>query len=127
MQRILLLALVITACTGDDFTIPLPWPPTTGGDSSSTSGESDGCVLPFCYSCQAAVDCIVNGEVAACSVCADECPDELDRAGCEDMAGCLGLGEFTACECNAGACSAGGPSLGPLPCYACQACGSCEP
>lgn len=134
MRTALILALVLTACAGDDFTLP-PLTTSTGGSStggssstgSTTVAETDGCVLPFCAPCQAAVDCIINGEVAACSTCAAECPNEPDRAGCEDMAECLGLGEFSPCECNAGACAAGGPSLGELPCYSCAACGSCDP
>lgn len=125
MRTTLLAALAVTllaACADD---IPLP-PITTGGDPTTAAAESDGCILPFC-ACPAAYDCVVLGDAAACEKPCHECPDEKDHLACDDFAGCSALGEFSKCECNAGACAAGGPGLGELPCYACEICGSCEP
>lgn len=126
MRTTLLAALAATllaACADDVWTIPLPPITTTGVDT--TAAESDGCILPFC-ACPAAYNCVVLGDLAACEKPCHECPDEKDHLACDDFAGCSALGEFTKCECNAGACAAGGPGLGELPCYAsCDVCGVC--
>lgn len=127
-----LAAVVLAACADDVWTIPLPPITTTGVDVTTsttadpTVAETDGCLFPDLCVCQAAWDCVVLGDLTACPAC-QECPGEGDRAACIDFEGCMGLGTFSKCECNAGACAAGGEALGGLPCYACEVCGSCEP
>lgn len=131
LAAVLLTAVLLTACADDVWTIPTIT--TTGvdvttstGDASTTVQETGGCLFPDLCVCEAAWDCVVLGDLAACPACKN-CPGEGDRAACLDFEGCMGLGSFTKCECNAGACVAGGEALGGLPCYACDVCGSCEP
>lgn len=127
-----LAAVLLAACADDVWTIPSIT--TTGvvdvtastGDASTTAQETGGCLFQDLCVCEAAWGCVVLGDLAACPACQD-CPGEGDRAACIDFEGCMGLGTFSKCECNAGACAAGGEALGGLPCYACDVCGSCEP